>query len=156
MMAKAPLCMHVQGKSTGTNIPVDINQVSSLTARTTVSVVNTPVCLTKISVVAYTGASWLSPPASISPLGSTTAQLMPLQVTLLQTALQSCVFLTLLHQNVSVIDVIQRQACLTRCNVSDLSMLSLSDVIIVSLHAVLLCCNQSHMLQASIVSLAYL
>ena len=76
--------MYMQGKSTGTNIPVIIKQVSSLTARTTVSVVSTPVCLTKISVVAYTGASWLSPPASISPIGSTTAQLLPLQVTLLQ------------------------------------------------------------------------
>ena len=75
------LCVDVQGVSTGTDIAVAIRQVSSLTARTTVSVVSTPVCLTKISVVAYTGASWLSPPASISPIGLITAQLLPLQVT---------------------------------------------------------------------------
>ncbi|KAL3148639.1 hypothetical protein ABBQ38_014062 [Trebouxia sp. C0009 RCD-2024] len=75
---------YIQGVSTGASIPVGIKQVSSLTAGTTVSVVSTYACLTKISVVAYTGASWLSPPASISPIGAVTAQLLPLQVTLLQ------------------------------------------------------------------------
>lgn len=51
-----------------------------MTASTTVSVVATYVCLTKISLVAYTGATWLSPPASTSPIASVTAQLQPLQV----------------------------------------------------------------------------
>ena len=74
------LCMCLQGVSTGTNIPVYIQQVSSLTASTTVNVVSTFVCLTKISVVAYTGAAWLSPPASVSPVASVTAQLVALQV----------------------------------------------------------------------------
>lgn len=80
------MSVHVQGISTGASIPVGIKQVSSLTASTTVSVVSTYACLTKISVVAYTGASWLRPPASISPIGAVTAQLLPLQVTLLQTS----------------------------------------------------------------------
>lgn len=79
-----PVCVPVQGVSTGTDVPVGIKQVSSLTASTTVSVVSTFACVTKISLVAYTGASWLRPPASISPIGAVTAQLLPLQVTLLQ------------------------------------------------------------------------
>ena len=72
----------VQGVSTGVAIPVSIVQVTTLTltASTTVSVVDTFVCLAKISLVAYTGATWLSPPASISPTASVTAQLKPLQV----------------------------------------------------------------------------
>ena len=70
----------MQGVSTGVDIPVSIDQVATLTASTTVSVVDTYVCLTKISLVAYTGATWLSPPASISPIASVTAQLKPLQV----------------------------------------------------------------------------
>ena len=78
------VCARMQGVSTSANIPVGIKQVSSLTASTTVSVVSTYACLTKISVVAYTGASWLSPPASISPIGAVTAQLLPLQVALHQ------------------------------------------------------------------------
>lgn len=75
------LARHVlQGVSTGVDIPVSITQVSTLTASTTVSVVDTFVCLTKISLVAYTGAKWLSLSASISPIASVTAQLQPLQV----------------------------------------------------------------------------
>jgi hypothetical protein len=69
-----------QGVNAGVTIPVSIPQVGSMTASTTVSVVATYVCLTKISLVAYTGATWLSPPASISPIASVTAQLQPLQV----------------------------------------------------------------------------
>lgn len=70
----------LQGVNAGVNIPVSIQEAGSMTASTTVSVVATYVCLTKISLVAYTGATWLSPPASISPIASVTAQLQPLQV----------------------------------------------------------------------------
>ncbi|KAL0035306.1 hypothetical protein WJX77_000193 [Trebouxia sp. C0004] len=70
---------YIQGVDAGVNIPVSIQQAGSMTASTTVSVVATYVCLTKISLVAYTGAAWLSPPASISPIASVTAQLQPLQ-----------------------------------------------------------------------------
>ena len=72
----------LQGVSTGVDIPVSIVQVTTLTltASTTVSVVDIFVCLAKISLVAYTGATWLTPPASISPTASVTAQLKPLQV----------------------------------------------------------------------------
>ncbi|DBA74581.1 TPA: hypothetical protein ACH3X2_009453 [Trebouxia sp. C0005] len=70
---------YIQGVNAGVNIPVSIQQAGSMTASTTVSVVATYVCLTKISLVAYTGAVWLSPPASISPIASVTAQLQPLQ-----------------------------------------------------------------------------
>ena len=62
------------------NVQVGIQQVSAMTASTSVSVVDTYVCLAKISLVAYTGARWLSPPASISPVAAVTAQLQPLQV----------------------------------------------------------------------------
>ena len=51
-----------------------------MTASTTVNVEATYVCLTKITLMAYTGATWLIPPASISPIASVTAQLQPLQV----------------------------------------------------------------------------
>ncbi|DBB14474.1 TPA: hypothetical protein ACH3X3_004761 [Trebouxia sp. C0006] len=70
---------YIQGVNAGVNIPVSIQEAGSMTASTTVSVVATYVCLTKISLVAYTGATWLSPPASISPIASVTAQLQPLQ-----------------------------------------------------------------------------
>ncbi len=70
----------LQGVNAGVNIPVSIQEAGSMTASTTVSVVATYVCLTKISLVAYTGATWLSPPASISPIAAVTAQLQPLQV----------------------------------------------------------------------------
>lgn len=97
------------------SIPVSITQVSSLTAGTTVSVVSTPVCLTKISVVAYTGASWLSPPASISPIGLTTAQLLPLQVTLLQTPLLNMLHLSR-RLNLSIIDVMASMCNIVQCS----------------------------------------
>ena len=70
----------LQGVNAGVNIPVSIQEAGSMTASSTVNVVATYVCLTKISLVAYTGATWLSPPASISPIASVTAQLQPLQV----------------------------------------------------------------------------
>lgn len=54
--------------------------VATMAAGTTVSVVSAFACLTKISLMVYTGAAWLSPPASISPIAAVTAQLQPLQV----------------------------------------------------------------------------
>ena len=74
----------MQGKGLGTAIPVFVVQAGTLTASTTVDVVNSFACLTKISLVAYTGATWLSPPASISPVASVTAQLRALQVSTCQ------------------------------------------------------------------------
>ena len=84
----------MQGVTEGTDIQVAIQQKGSLTASTTVSVVKSYVCLTKISVVAYTGASWLSPPASINPVASVTAQLVPLQVRCLHTPISLHLVLT--------------------------------------------------------------
>lgn len=81
----------LQGVAVGTAIPISVvNAGGSLTASTNVDVVDTFVCLTKISLVAYTGATWLSPPASISPVASVTAQLQALQVRLLGQAVYSC------------------------------------------------------------------
>lgn len=74
-------CIYLQGVSAGiATVSVYQAQAGTLSASTSVSVVDTFTCLTKISVVAYTGAAWLSPPASISPQASITAPLLALQV----------------------------------------------------------------------------
>ena len=69
----------MQGLSAGSGIPVT-TQATALTATTAVQVVDAYVCLTKISVVAYTGGQWLQPPSTVGLYGTTTAALNAFQV----------------------------------------------------------------------------
>lgn len=69
----------MQGLSAGSSIPVTA-QATALTATTAVQVVDSYVCLTKISVVAYTGGQWLQPPSTVGLYGTTTAALNAFQV----------------------------------------------------------------------------
>ena len=69
----------MQGLSAGSGIPITA-QATALTANTAVQVVDSYVCLTKISVVAYTGGQWLQPPSTVGLYGTTTAALNAFQV----------------------------------------------------------------------------
>ena len=77
------MCIVLQGVNASSSVPITIRQYGLLSASTTVAVTNNYVCMTKISLVAFTGATWLQPAASLPLYAPSTAGLAVLQVTVI-------------------------------------------------------------------------